>query len=44
LDYLSHGLTARAVEAMRKIKFEAAVKDGRPVSQYATIQYHFNIY
>jgi TonB family protein len=41
---LPHGLTQEAVEAARKIKFEPAVKDGRPVSQYVTIEYNFNIY
>jgi TonB family protein len=41
---LPHGLTQEAVEALRKIKFEPAVKDGRPVSQYVTVEYNFNIY
>lgn len=41
---LPHGLTQKAIEAARRIKFEPAIKDGRPVSQYATIEYNFNIY
>ena len=41
---LPHGLTLSAVEAARKISFEPARKDGRPVAQYAVIQYNFNIY
>ena len=41
---LPHGLTQEAIEAARKIKFEPAVKDGRPVSQYVTIEYNFHIY
>ena len=41
---LPHGLTARAVEATRQVKFVPAEKDGRRVSQYATFQYNFNIY
>ncbi|HEY9283725.1 MAG TPA: energy transducer TonB, partial [Pyrinomonadaceae bacterium] len=41
---LPHGLTQVAVEAARKIKFVPAVKDGRNVSQWVTIQYNFNIY
>jgi TonB family protein len=41
---LPHGMTLSAVEAARKITFEPARKDGRPVAQYAAIQYNFNIY
>jgi TonB family protein len=41
---LSHGLNERALSAARNIKFRPAVKDGRPVSQWVTIEYHFNIY
>lgn len=41
---LPHGLTQEAIEAARKIKFEPAIKDGRPVSQYVTVDYNFNIY
>jgi len=41
---LPHGLTTKAAEAAKKIKFEPALKDGRAVSQYVTLEYHFNIY
>jgi TonB family protein len=41
---LPHGLTQKAVEAAGRIKFDPAIKDGRKVSQYATIEYNFNIY
>jgi TonB family protein len=41
---LPHGLMQKAIEAARRIKFEPAIKDGRPVSQYVTIEYNFNIY
>jgi TonB family protein len=41
---LPDGLTEKAIEAARKIKFVPAEKDGHKVSQYATIQYNFNIY
>lgn len=41
---LPHGLTQKALEAARVIKFDPAIKDGRPVSQYVTIGYNFNIY
>jgi protein TonB len=40
---LPSGLTERAVNAARKIKFEPAVKDGRYVSQYIQIEYNFNL-
>jgi TonB family protein len=41
---LPDGLTESAIRAARGIKFIPATKDGRPVSEYATIQYNFNIY
>jgi TonB family protein len=41
---LPAGLTEAAIEAARKIKFIPAMKDGRPVSQFVTIEYNFNIY
>jgi TonB family protein len=41
---LPDGLTEKAIAAARQIKFSPAEKDGRKVSQYATIQYNFNIY
>ncbi len=40
---LSHGLTFMAMQAVLKIKFVPAMKDGRPVSQFATIEYSFNL-
>ncbi|MBV9924588.1 MAG: energy transducer TonB [Acidobacteria bacterium] len=42
--YLPHGLTERAIEAAKRIKFTPAQKDGRPVSQYVVLEYNFNIY
>lgn len=41
---LPHGLTQQAIEAARRVKFTPAIKDGRPVSQYVTFEYNFNIY
>jgi len=41
---LPHGLTQMAIEAAKKITFDPAIKDGRPVSQYVTIEYNFNTY
>ena len=44
LVMLPDGLTEKAIEAMRKVRFTPATKNGRPVSQWVTIEYHFNIY
>jgi TonB family protein len=44
LSRLPDGLTEKAVEAARRIQFTPAERDGRKVSQYATINYNFNIY
>jgi TonB family protein len=41
---LPFGLTERAMEAARQIRFSPALKDGRPVSQYTQIEYEFNSY
>jgi TonB family protein len=41
---LQDGLTERAIEAAREIKFSPALKDGRAVSQYIQIEYNFNLY
>ncbi|HYN85242.1 MAG TPA: energy transducer TonB [Pyrinomonadaceae bacterium] len=41
---LPDGLTERAIAAARRIQFQPAQKDGRPVSQWITIEYSFNIY
>lgn len=41
---LPHGLTWQALDALKRIRFEPAQKDGHAVSQYATFEYNFNIY
>jgi protein TonB len=41
---LPHGLTEKAIAAARKIKFQPAIKDNRPVSTYVTIIYTFLLY
>lgn len=41
---LPYGLTKACIEAARKIKFQPAIKDGRPVSQVVGIEYNFNLY
>jgi TonB family protein len=38
---LPDGLSERALVAARQIKFEPAIKDGRAVSQYITLDYEF---
>ena len=44
LKSLPNGLTESALRVARHIRFFPAQKDGRPVSQYATLEYNFNIY
>jgi TonB family protein len=41
---LPYGLTERAIEAARKIRFAPAMLDGQPVSQYIQIEYNFNLF
>lgn len=41
IDGLPHGLTKKAIAAAKKIKFQPAQKDGRPVSQSITLEYNF---
>ena len=41
---LPDGLTERAVEAAKKIRFIPATKDGHPVSMWMELQYNFNLY
>jgi TonB family protein len=43
LRRLSHGLTEKAVEAARKLRFNPATLDGQPVSQYVVLEYGFNV-
>ncbi|MDQ1589609.1 MAG: hypothetical protein QOG71_236 [Pyrinomonadaceae bacterium] len=44
LSRLPDGLIVTATIAAKHIKFIPAVKDGRKVSQYVTIEYNFHIY
>jgi len=41
---LPYGLTKRAMEAARRIKFKPATKDGQAVSQFTIIEYSFSPY
>ena len=41
---LPYGLTEKAIEAAKKIKFVPAVKDGKYVSMWMQLEYNFNLY
>lgn len=41
---LPDGLTEKAIEAARKIRFNPAVKNGTPVSVRGTLEFTFNLY
>lgn len=41
---LSEGLTERAIDAAKKIKFIPAMKDGKFVSMWMQLEYNFNLY
>ena len=41
---LPGGLTEKAMEAARQIKFTPATKDGKPVSMWMQLEYHFNMF
>jgi TonB family protein len=38
---LSHGLTESAMEAARQVKFQPAIRNGEPASQFVTLVYEF---
>ncbi|HEU5133201.1 MAG TPA: energy transducer TonB, partial [Pyrinomonadaceae bacterium] len=41
---LPHGLEDKAIEAAKKIVFIPAVKDGKFVSTWMQLEYHFNLH
>jgi hypothetical protein len=41
---LPNGLSEKAIEAARQIKFKPAIKDGKPVSTWVEFEYAFYIY
>ena len=40
---LPNGLTEACIDAVRKIRFVPATKDGQPVSMWMTLEYNFNL-
>jgi TonB family protein len=44
LEGLPCGVTDEAIKAARRIEFEPARKDGRPVSQYVIVIYNFRLH
>ena len=40
---LPYGLTAKAIEAAKKVKFVPATKDGKFVSVFMQLEYNFNL-
>ncbi len=44
LEGLPYGITEEAMKAALRIEFEPARRDGRPVSQYVTVIYHFRLH
>jgi TonB family protein len=44
LRALGYGLTTKAIQAARLIRFEPATVDGRPVSMYLQLEYNFSLY
>jgi TonB family protein len=44
LEGLPDGLTEQAMDAAERLQFVPAQRDGRPVSQWATVEYVFEIY
>jgi TonB family protein len=44
LTALPHGLTERAVDAARKIRFTPKSLDGKPMDETTTVEYKFNLF
>ncbi len=44
MSALPHGLTRKAIDAARGIRFETAQLDGHPVSMWMQLQYNFKLY
>lgn len=44
IEGLPNGVTERAIEAAKKVVFEPARRNNKPVSQFMNIEYTFNLY
>ena len=44
LKELPHGLTDHAIDALKKLKYVPAVKNGKYVSMWMQLEYNFNLY
>jgi len=44
VEGLPNGLTEKAIDAARRIKFVPGIKDGKPVSVWMQLEYHFHLY
>lgn len=44
VDPLTHGLTERAVEAAKRIRFRPKAMNGAPMDEQTTVEYNFNLY
>ena len=44
LKELPHGLTDQAIDALKKLKYVPAVKNGKYVSMWMQLEYNFNLY
>lgn len=40
---LPYGLNEKAIEAVKKIRFKPAMKDGKPISVRGSIEFTFNL-
>ena len=44
LQSLTHGLTEASIAALRRVKFEPATINGKPVSTFAQLEYNFELF
>ncbi len=44
VEPLTHGLTERAVEAAKRIRFRPKAMNGEPMDEQTTVEYNFNLY
>ena len=44
LRSLKYGLDEKAIEAVKKWRFQPALKDGKPVAMYISVEVNFRLY